>query len=158
MEHIILDELYAILQDLYGARDGDGVLAQGEGVTVHKQDIFVQIVHMGYGKGGINPVSHLTTAFYEPVKQGDEGDSVSAVSNHQLHVDASGQVWRVGGVPADAVSRILPSEYEEVYVRVYSRFKKQSALLKRVFLKVRTVPVSWFCCIFLCLIYFVYFF
>lgn len=43
-------------------------------VAIEKEDIFCNVVKLGYGKGKNNPVD-LTT-FYKPNKQRDDGESV----------------------------------------------------------------------------------
>lgn len=55
-------------------------------VVVEEEDIFCQIVQIGYGKGNLNPVSHLTT-FYAPNK---EFRGLESNTN---------QEWRVGVIP-----------------------------------------------------------
>jgi HD superfamily phosphohydrolase len=67
--------------------------------NLNKQDIFVQIVHMGYGKGNGNPVSQVTTAFYEPIKTDEILDNSSTTARSHEAVDPAGVRWRIGGVP-----------------------------------------------------------
>jgi deoxynucleoside triphosphate triphosphohydrolase SAMHD1 len=76
-------------------------------------DIFVTMFKLGYGMKGKNPVSDCTT-FFIPSK------------------DGSGAV-EVGHVGQDSVSRLIPKEYEEKYVRVFARHKSQVPALKRLF-------------------------
>eukprot|EP01039_Chlorochromonas_danica_P010828 gene10828-12038_t len=104
---------------------------------IDSNDIFVQIVHMGYGKGNSNPVSQKTTAFYEPIKSElvDMELAGNVVSSSSIVTDALGNRVKIGGVPEESVSRMLPREFEEVYVRVYARHKHQAALIKPIFLK-----------------------
>ena len=40
------------------------------------------------------------------------------------------------------MSRVIPREFEEVYVRVFTRRKDQARVMKSVFLKVRCVYVN----------------
>ena len=75
-------------------------------------DVFITLVKMGYGKGGEDPVSELTT-FFKPNK--DEGD------------------YMVGIIPPDSLSRLTPREYEETYVRIFSRHKSQEKILRSIF-------------------------
>jgi hypothetical protein len=60
-------------------------LMTDRGLSIETNDLFCQIVKIGYGKGNINPVSSLT-AFYEPNKSDD-------VNDVQLHP------WNVGVMP-----------------------------------------------------------
>ncbi len=78
------------------------------------QDIFVTVIKLGYGMKGKNPVSDGTT-FFLPQK------------------DISGGVLEHGQIYQDSISRLIPKEYEEVYVRVFARHKSQKAALNRLF-------------------------
>lgn len=68
---------------------------------IDSNDIFVQIVHMGYGKGNSNPVSQKTTAFYEPIKSQlvDMELAGNVVSSSSIVTDALGNRVKIGGVP-----------------------------------------------------------
>ncbi len=76
-------------------------------------DIFATSFKLGYGMKGKNPVSDGTT-FFLPSK------------------DGSGKI-EVGSVAQDSISRMIPKEYEEMYVRVFARHKSQIPTLKRLF-------------------------
>ena len=76
-------------------------------------DVFVTVIKLGYGMKGKNPVSDGTT-FFLPSK------------------DGSGKV-EIGQVLQESISRLIPKEYEEIYVRVFARYSNQKAPLKRLF-------------------------
>ena len=88
-------------------------------------DVFCVVVKVGYGKGGLNPVSELTT-FYLPIKQGEGGGPQSSYPGNGASVE-------VGVVPQDSVSRLIPREYEETYVRLFCRYKSQKSALGIMF-------------------------
>ena len=81
--------------------------------VIGDDDIFCTMFKLGYGMKGKNPVSDGTT-FFLPAK------------------DGSGAV-EVGHVGQDSISRLIPKEYEEIYVRVFARHKSQTPALKRLF-------------------------
>lgn len=81
LEDSIKRQLITIIrQQQRNQNEGDDV------VVVEEEDIFCQIVQIGYGKGNLNPVSHLTT-FYAPNK---EFRGLESNTN---------QEWRVGVIP-----------------------------------------------------------
>lgn len=81
LEDSIKRQLITIIrQHQQNQTDGDN------DVIVEEEDIFCQIVQIGYGKGNLNPVSHLTT-FYAPNK---EFRGLESNTN---------QEWRVGVIP-----------------------------------------------------------
>jgi len=84
--------------------------------VIGEDDIFVTVIKLGYGMKGKNPVSDGTT-FFLPSK--DPG--------------TAGTVLEMGQVYQDSISRLIPREYEEVYVRVFARYKLQKAALTRLF-------------------------
>ncbi len=81
--------------------------------TIGENDIFVTVIKLGYGMKGKNPVSDGTT-FFLPSK------------------DGSGKV-EIGQVLQDSISRLIPKEYEEMYVRVFARHRHQKTVLKKIF-------------------------
>jgi HD superfamily phosphohydrolase len=85
-------------------------------------DLFVSIIKIGYGKGGRDPVSELTT-FYSPRK---------AKGANPAHPG-----WEIGSLPADSISRLIPREFQETYVRVYCRYKHQLTTVQELFEQVR---------------------
>jgi hypothetical protein len=95
-----------------------------------EDDIFCQIVQIGYGKGSKNPVSSCTT-FYAPNKNYSEGDMAD-----KDELSISNEKWKVGVIPEGAISRVLPREFEEIYVRLYSRHQEHSTLVRAIFLQV----------------------
>jgi len=83
---------------------------------IEDNDIFVTVIKLGYGMKGKNPVSDGTT-FFLPSKEPGQ----------------AGTVLEMGQVYQDSISRLIPREYEEVYVRVFARHKTQKAALTRLF-------------------------
>jgi hypothetical protein len=80
---------------------GDGI-AVVDNLTVSRGDLFISVVNMGYGKGGKNPVSELTT-FYQPAKELDAltGSQASSTSGN----DSKAQ-FTVGLIPQ---GRFIPA-------------------------------------------------
>jgi hypothetical protein len=95
-------------------------------IEIREADLFCQIVSIGYGKGNLNPVSDLTS-FYAPTK--DIGDTTTSTGPIK---------WKVGVIPEGSISRIVPKEFEEVYIRVYSKNKDQLPTVRSAFLQVRS--------------------
>lgn len=93
-------------------------------------DIICVVVTLGYGKGGKNPVSELTT-FYAP--RSKAGGALVGVDGGGAEGSADKEAWQVGVVPEDAISRLLPRKFEETYVRVFCKFKHQKAAVQRLF-------------------------
>ncbi len=138
LEDSIKRQLLTIIRQ-YQQNQNDG---KDDGVIV--EDIFCQIVQIGYGKGNLNPVSHLTT-FYAPNKE-----------FRGLDFQQNQQEWRVGVIPEGkssnlmgnmrfsfdlsyciaSISRLVPKEFEEVYIRVYGRNKSKLSLVRSAFLEV----------------------
>lgn len=79
-------------------------------------DIFCCVIKLDYGKGGKDPVSEMTT-FFRPIKSDD-------ASSHPGSVD-----YEVGPPVLEAVTRLVPKEYQEVQLRVYCRYKHQKAVV-----------------------------
>ena len=84
--------------------------------AIGDDDIFVTVIKLGYGMKGKNPVSDGTTFFLPSKEPG-----------------SAGAVLEMGQVYQDSISRLIPREYEEVYVRVFARYKAQKAALTRLF-------------------------
>lgn len=78
------------------------------------------------GKGGKNPVSELTT-FYLPPKAGSNGSMI------------------VGLAPSESVSRLLPREFEEIYLRIYCKHKAHLPVIKAAFEQVRSQEHLFLC-------------
>lgn len=127
--------------------------------NISASDIVPIFVKMGYGgKNGRNPVSELTT-FFVPLKDPNGGDissgsallsprpTNSQVSSQCRVVDRSGAMppantsmddiesvtnagYVVGVAPPDSVSRLLPREFEETYLRVYCKSKLHVPFVK----------------------------
>jgi HD superfamily phosphohydrolase len=130
--------------------------------ALKNEDLFVTIIKMGYGKGGRDPVSELTT-FYTPIKASSR--SGQAESSLLIEEDGasdvgvgSGNGWNIGSLPAgsfgvfsvcsfvdfsvvwltaDSISRLIPREFQETYVRVYCRYKNQQPIALQLFQQVR---------------------
>ena len=81
------------------------------------EDLFCLAVKIGYGKGGKNPVTNGCTTFFKP---------------RELN---AGSGWDVGPLAQTSVSRLLPSEFEETYIRIFCRYNKQSAIVHDLFEK-----------------------
>lgn len=111
---------------LAGSHEQDNIASFGADLeALTADDLFCAVVKVGYGKGGLNPVSQLTT-FYLPKKQ-----DLSS-SNSQASVPLTDTV-EIGVVPQDSVSRLIPREYEETYVRVFCRRKAQKGCAESLF-------------------------
>lgn len=109
---------------------------------VQDQDIFCQIVKISYGKGNKNPISHLT-AFYQPItgkenewQVGELPQGFNKLVPYFLHRVPNSSKLSHHNISLDSVSRLAPKEFEEVYIRVYSRYPSQSTKLKNLFDKV----------------------
>lgn len=100
---------------------------------VQECDLFVTIIKLGYGKGGHDPVSELTT-FYSPIKGGDGAVETRSLTQGMVTVDLSHP--HLSKYVVESVSRLIPKEFEEMYIRLYCRFKHQAptafAMLKLV--------------------------
>ena len=90
---------------------------------------------MGYGSGARNPVTEGTT-FYMPAKHssfsqqdqnGDDGpdgfDSIERTSDGTF----------LGCVQSQSVSRMLPVEFEEKYLRVFASSKEKRVGVQKLF-------------------------
>eukprot|EP00428_Durinskia_dybowskii_P086143 CAMPEP_0170418732 /NCGR_PEP_ID=MMETSP0117_2-20130122/34422_1 /TAXON_ID=400756 /ORGANISM="Durinskia baltica, Strain CSIRO CS-38" /LENGTH=601 /DNA_ID=CAMNT_0010677035 /DNA_START=92 /DNA_END=1897 /DNA_ORIENTATION=+ len=133
-----------------------GAGAKMEVEVVKDEDVFCEIVKISYGKGAKNPVSG-PTAFYEPKKEFSEpGPAPTASARESNNTDSysctdsvddelrrrqeeeiqeQNKHWSVGVIPQDSVSRLTPREFEETYIRVYSRYKRQAAIVRDIFQK-----------------------
>lgn len=117
-DHVVKEEILALLRETVGPD------------VVPDDDVIPKEVKIGYGKGKrVNPVTQLTT-FYEPRKV-DSSDGFREVND-----------WVLGDVPADSVSRLLPHEFEERYIRVYCRHKSQKAVVRQAFDKVTRLATT----------------
>jgi hypothetical protein len=112
----VKEQLWALREEWIarpGAEESSGALKE-----VGKNDIFCAVVKIGYGKGGLNPVSELTS-FYLPVKTPDGETSRGSVD--------------IGVVPQESVSRLVPREYEETFIRVFTRSRAHKAAVADLF-------------------------
>jgi len=111
---------------------GNGPMAKANGVTLShafangcldlksaEDDIFCCLIKLDYGKGGKDPVSEMTT-FFKPVKFEDDG---TPRTNGLTE-------WVVGPAVLEAVTRLVPREYQETQLRVYCRHKSQRAVVE----------------------------
>jgi hypothetical protein len=78
---------------------------------VADDDVICKAVKLGYGKGSRNPVD--STTFFDPRK-------------------TDGFI-ELGAVPSSSVSHMLPKEFEEKYIRVYCRYRRQRDCVKLAF-------------------------
>lgn len=62
-----------------------------------------------------------------------------------LLVDRNRQEWRLGALPQDAVSRVIPREFEEVCIRVFTKNSHQVKVVRSAFNKVGTLTVKNYC-------------
>ena len=114
---------------------------------VPDDDVFCRMVKMGCGRGKLNPVVDQTT-FFLPVKNDGDEDGFTIIDEYVL-----------GGVPAgkavftknihslltchfftylEAVSRLLPQEFEETYLRIFCRHPNQKRAVSKAFDEVIT--------------------
>lgn len=99
------------------------------------EDIYVAIVNIGYGKTGFNPVTSYTT-FYQPVKS-EVKDEESTDDN--VNMD---DLFEISSLPQESISRLGPREFDEVYIRVYCRYKQQKTIISRSFEKVSNYSIN----------------
>jgi len=105
------------------------------------EDIVCVVVKLGYGKGGRNPVTELTT-FYKPIPtqetaeaaEGDElnGEGCIHSNNSNNQANLEGNVL-IGIALPQSISRLIPQEFEEIFVRIFCRFKNQKKIIGRAF-------------------------
>jgi hypothetical protein len=157
--------------------------------AVLSEDVFCSVVRMGYGKGGKNPVTELTT-FYQPVRASagalaaaaavyvEVTDGPAMVSRKRKAEEGAGESVvgaehvAVGLIPSgtsfafhiennirvvllrlvipsnvfrgrsfysiqieltDSVSRLIPREFEEIYVRVFCRHGRDREVVDEAF-------------------------
>jgi HD superfamily phosphohydrolase len=111
----------------------DDVLSHTAALTY--DDIFCFVIKIGYGKGNKNPLT-TSTAFYAPDKSANSNTnstSPAAAIRNNCSSTVSTTVWKLGSLPEDAVSRVIPREFEEVYIRVFTRHKAQQNYVQEVF-------------------------
>lgn len=102
---------------------------------VDDKDIFCTIAKLGYGAGGKDPVTKMTT-FYKPIKNNDNDDSINSFipnDNDDSNSNSNSEEVQIGVLPPDSVSRLIPREFEEIIVRVFARNKEQNKDVKVLF-------------------------
>jgi len=109
----------AVLQELIAIKKNYSEIDS----KVDDKDIFCTIAKLGYGAGGKDPVTKMTT-FYKPIKKDYNDDSTD--DNEDDVTNNNSENVQIGVLPPDSVSRLIPREFEEIIVRVFARKKDQT--------------------------------
>ena len=151
------DSVQAALRKINGERD------QQSSPPIGDDDIFVSIVKMGWGtnknpieqvafylpvkreSAGTNGMSPTSSQSSLPDLSVDGIDksrvslgashrsSNSGSSSKVSNADGPGEEVTIGVVTQETLSRLLPTEYEEKYVRVFARHKAQKEAIATIF-------------------------